>query len=163
MSATDETPPAPRPRAGLLVGAAAGLLGGAVAGGATIGALVSGLVPLGPGAKPEARAAKEPVRFAPLSGNFTSNLAGSGRYIQVSLGVSTRGGEPAIEAIRANEIAIRSAIVETLARQSDSAVADATGRSRLLVELRTAINTALNRAGSNAHVAEVFFMSLVVQ
>jgi flagellar FliL protein len=163
MTAPDTDAPPSRSRRGLLVGVAAGLVGGAVSAGATVGVLMSGLVPLGPSPRPSARPAREPVRFAPLSGNFTSNLAGSGRYIQVSLGVSTRGGEPAIDAIRANEIAIRSAIVETLARQSDAAVTEAAGRTRLLLDLRTAINSALTRAGSDAHVAEVFFMSLVVQ
>jgi flagellar FliL protein len=160
MSTEAEAPPA-RKSVGLIGLLVAGLLGGAVTGGATVAALMFGLVHLGGSAKPGP--AQEPVRFAPLSGNFTSNLADSGRYIQVSLGVSTRSGEPALEAIRANEIAIRSAIVETLARQSDIAVTTAAGRKRLLEELRTAINGALTKAGAQAVVADVYFMALVVQ
>ena len=135
-------------------------------GGVGAGAVVAdraGLLPGGAGGAPHTPPPSPPPAYVALTGNFTANLAESGRFVQIGLGVSTREGPDALEQVRANEIAVRSAVIETLAAQPESAVSSAPGRAALRKALAASVNAALVTAGAKAVVADVHFTSLVVQ
>ena len=102
--------------------ALAAAIGGAGGGAAIVwsGAAVS---------SPAAKAAEPPPKpVAPtlveLPRPFTANLRETGRYIQLSLGLAVTGGEAAADDLKHNDVAIRSAVLETLSSRSDAEIAE---------------------------------------
>lgn len=139
---------------------------GAAAGG--FGAVLgSGALGLGGGGKAEAGHATpdaaEPVEYVEIENAFTSNLVDTGRYLQVRLSVSTRGGEPVVAAITQHKPALVSAVLAVLGECSEADVADRAAKDKLRARLKTVLNQTLKGRGINDAVDEVFFTSLVVQ
>jgi flagellar FliL protein len=139
--------------------------GGAVIALSQLGSL-GGLVS-GGAAKHEAEA---PVPAAPakldyveIDAPFTSNLVDTGRYLQLRIAVSTRGGPTVTAAIEQHKLAIVSAVLAVLGEAGEPDVADRAAKDRLRVNVRTAINDVLRRKAGTAGVDEVYFTSLVVQ
>lgn len=163
----------PRRRRKLLI--AGGLLLVAVAGG--VGAAMTGLLPTGGGTEDPARhqpqlvLAKDAAPGQPryvtsylrLDGPFTTNLAGSPRFVQVELGVSTRYDSRVLDAVKAHELAIRSVVLGVLAASPEEAVTTPQGRARLQLRLRDAINRELVARTGFGGIEGVHFLGLVVQ
>jgi flagellar FliL protein len=98
-----------------------------------------------------------------LEGPFTTNLAGSSRFVQVELGVSTRYDARVFEAVRAHELAVRSAVLGVLASSPEAAVTTPEGRAALQQRLVAAINAELERRAGFGGIEGVHFIGLVVQ
>jgi len=139
---------------------------GAAAGGG--GALV-GIATLRPqllGGKVEAAhvvVAATPVEYVELDNAFTSNLADTGRYLQLRIAVANTGGPAVAAALAQHKLAIVSAVLAVLGEMGEADVADRAAKAKLRVTIRLAINDVLNRKAHVAGIDEVFFTSLVVQ
>ncbi len=107
--------------------------------------------------------APNPVDYVELDNAFTSNLADTGRYLQLRIAVSNTGGPPVAAALTKHKLAIVSAILAVLGEAGEADVADRAAKAKLRTSIRAAINDVLNRKAHVAGVDEVFFTSLVVQ
>ena len=141
---------------------------GAAAGG--FGAVIAtGALGLGSGGKggkhDEAVAAPVagPVEYVELAEPFTSNLADTGRYLQVKLSVAQGGGPALAAAMTQHKPAIVSAVLGVLGEAGEADVATREAKDRLRLRLKTVINETLVKNGAAAGVSDVFFTSLVVQ
>ncbi|WP_310474612.1 flagellar basal body-associated FliL family protein [Sandarakinorhabdus sp.] len=144
---------------------------GAGAGGA--GAAIA-LLKFGPGlaggggGHAPAAAAHDPVPEGPLEyvevdNAFTSNLADSGRYLQIKISLSTFGGTEAVESIEKHKPAIVSTVLAALGEVREPDLESAKAKDELRERLKGVINSALKSKGEPGGVEEVFFTSLVVQ
>jgi flagellar FliL protein len=147
-----------------------GIVAGAGAGGfgAILAAAKLGIGGVGGGgnshaAAPPAPAAHAPVSYIEIDNSFTSNLVDTGRYLQLRISVSTKGGEPVTKAIDLHEPALISTVLAVLGEQTEADVADRAAKDRLRAKLKQAINKMLKENGEARGVDEVFFTSLVVQ
>lgn len=104
-----------------------------------------------------------PLEYVAIEDAFTSNLADSGRYLQLKLSVSTFGGEAATAAIEKHRPAIVSAVLAALGEVRDADVESASAKDALRARLKDVVNAALKTKGEPGFVEEVFFTSLVVQ
>ncbi len=104
-----------------------------------------------------------PLEYVEVENAFTSNLADSGRYLQVKLSVSTFGGPEAAATIGKHKPAIVSAVLAALGEVRDADIENAKAKDGLRVRLKDVINNTLKTKGEPGTVEEVFFTSLVVQ
>ena len=156
-------PPKPKRGGGVLIVLAATL--GAAAGG--FGAVVAaGALGLGGGGS-HAHEAPAPVastvEYIEIDQAFTSNLADTGRYLQVRLSLSHRGGPAIAAAITRHKPALVSAVLGVLGEATEADVATREAKDRLRVRLRQVINDTLKQNGAPGSIDDVFFTSLVVQ
>lgn len=138
---------------------------GATAGGfgAVIGAGALGLGGGGGHAAPAAAPVSAPVEYVELDQAFTSNLADTGRYLQVRLSVSQNGGPALTAAIGQHKPAIVSAVLGVLGEANEADVGTREAKDRLRLRLKATINETLQKNAVPGGVSEVFFTSLVVQ
>ena len=170
MSTTtaDETAKAAKPKGKgggmvriLLIGLA--FVAGAGAGGLGVVMAVSQLG-LGGGRHAEAlKVETGPVQYVDIDNAFTSNLVDTGRYLQLRISVSTKGGEAVAAAIATHKPALVSTVLAVLGELSEADVADRTSKDKLRARLKIAINDVLAARSVPGTVDEVFFTSLVVQ
>ena len=139
-------------------------------GGAVIALSQLGSLGMLGGGAPAKHQAEAPVLAAPakldyveLDNAFTSNLIDTGRYLQLRIAVSTRGGPAVTAAIAQHKLAIISAVLAVLGEAGEPDVADRAAKNRLRASIRTAINEVLRVKAGTGGVDEVFFTSLVVQ
>ena len=142
--------------------------GNPFAGAAAGGGAVTGLMILRPAAtggsnKTIAPVVAGPVDYVELDNAFTSNLADTGRYLQLRIAVSTAGGLPVTAALTQHKLAIVSAVLAVLGEVGEADVADRAAKTKLRASVRAAINDVLQRKAHITGVDEVFFTSLVVQ
>jgi flagellar FliL protein len=139
-----------------VAGAAAGGFGGA------IGARQFGG---GGGGHAEAPAPAEaaPIEYVEIDNAFTSNLADTGRYLQLRVSVSTSGGAPTVAAIARHKPALISAVLSVLGEMGEADVANRAAKDKLRDRLKAAINATLKDKGITAGIDDVFFTSLVIQ
>lgn len=139
----------------------AAAIGGA-GGGAAI--VYSGMMaPHAAGEVTEVKAKVTPPTIVELPRPFTANLRESGRYVQLSLGIAVSGGATAADELRANDVALRSTVIETLSNQTDIELADPAGKKRLRQQLTKALNDTVHKSGAEYKVVDVFFTAFVVQ
>lgn len=143
-------------------------IAGAGAGGAGAGiAVLKFAAPTGDHGTPAAADAPPPpagpLEYVEIENAFTSNLADSGRYLQVKLSVSTFGGAEAVAAIGKHKPAIVAAVLAALGEARDADIETAKAKEELAARLKDVINKALKSKGEPGSVEEVFFTSLVVQ
>ena len=138
---------------------------GAAAGGfgAVIAANALGFGGGGSAKHAEAPAPAAPVEYVELEQAFTSNLADTGRYLQVKLSVSQSGGGAVTAAIAQHKPAIVSAVLGVLGDAGEPDVATREAKDQLRDRLKGIINETLKAKGVAGKVDEVFFTSLVVQ
>lgn len=141
---------------------------GAGGAGAAIALLKFGPGLAGGGGHAPAAAAHDPVPEGPLEyvevdNAFTSNLADSGRYLQIKISLSTFGGTEAVESIEKHKPAIVSTVLAALGEVREPDLESAKAKDELRERLKGVINSALKSKGEPGGVEEVFFTSLVVQ
>ncbi len=105
----------------------------------------------------------EKKSYLPFEKDFTSNLVEQERFVQLSLTLSfgeTKEGEPPI---KEHEAALRSAVLAVLADQSAIDLATATGKNRLRIILRNAVNDAIEGIDGSRPVDEVLFTNFIIQ
>jgi flagellar FliL protein len=101
--------------------------------------------------------------YFPMEGNFTSNLRGGDAFVQIGLGVSTFYDERVVERLTAHQMAIRSAILETLSAQDPNIIATTAGKEELKQALRNTINNVLTIREGFGGIDQVYFTSFVTQ
>lgn len=142
---------------------------GAGAGGAGAGLAIIKFMPGAAGDHGKAEAPDHepppagPLEYVEIDNAFTSNLADSGRYLQVKLSLSTFGGPEAIKTVEKHKPALVSAVLASLGETSEKDVENAAGKDALRARLKDVLNAALKGKGEPGLVEEVFFTSLVVQ
>lgn len=109
----------------------------------------------------------DPTRFTAtyhsIEAPFTSNLAESDAFVQMAIGVSTYYDARVIDAVKAHEPAIRSAVLMQLAAADESLVASPSGRQQLQRDLTRVINQVLRERTGFGGIDNVYFTSFVVQ
>lgn len=139
------------------IGAAAGGFGAVIAAGSL------GLGGGGGQAHAPAAPAASPIEYIELDQPFTSNLADTGRYLQLRLSLSHGGGPAMADAVTKHKPALVSAVLGVLGEAGEADVATREAKDRLRERLKAAINETLKSNGATGGIDEVFFTSLVVQ
>jgi flagellar FliL protein len=101
--------------------------------------------------------------YYPLKDNFTSNLRDSESFIQIGLGVSTYYDERVLKNLQTHEMAMRSAVLMTLADQDGLSLMTPKGKDELKGRLKTAINDVLKTKEGFGGIDDVYFTSFVMQ
>ncbi|MBS0479250.1 MAG: flagellar basal body-associated FliL family protein [Proteobacteria bacterium] len=101
--------------------------------------------------------------YYPLDKEFTSNLQDSVHYVQVGIAVSTPYDDTVIENLKANEIAVRSAVLMALGDATEDEVFTSQGKDKLAKRLAAAINATLKQKEGFGGISNVYFTSFVVQ
>jgi flagellar FliL protein len=94
---------------------------------------------------------------------FTSNMADSDAYAQISIAVSTYYDNRVILAVQAHELAIRSAILMMLAQEQEIDLATPQGKEKLQARLLQIINDTLKAKTGFGGVDNVYFTNFVIQ
>ena len=95
--------------------------------------------------------------------DFTSNLKNSSALVQVSLACSTRRDGRVLLWLKKHELAIRSAVLVTLADTPEEDVYTPDGKARLGKRLTRAINDVLVQTEGFGGVDQVYYKSFLVQ
>jgi flagellar FliL protein len=140
------------------IGAAAGGFGAVIAAG-SLGFGGGG----GGHVKQAAAAAATAVEYIEVDQAFTSNLSDTGRYLQVRLSLSHRGGGAVTAAVARHKPALVSAILGTLGEATEADVGSRDAKDLLRSRLKQVINETLRQNGTAEAIDNVFFTSLVVQ
>lgn len=158
-------PPVLVPLLACVLGAGAGGAGAAIAlmkfAPALLGA--GGAAGHTPAAAPHDPVPEGPLEYVEVDNAFTSNLADSGRYLQIKLSLSTFGGPTAVEAIEKHKPAIVSSVLAALGEVREPDLESAKAKDALRERLKGVVNSTLKSKGEPGGVEEVFFTSLVVQ
>ena len=96
-------------------------------------------------------------------GNFTTNLKGSKKFLQISLGVSTQYDEAVMVNVESHQLALRSEILGVMSEFTMEDLAGREGKGRLAVSLKDAINGILEGVEGFGGVENVHFTSFVLQ
>ena len=96
-------------------------------------------------------------------GNFTSNLKGSKKFLQVSVGVSTQYDEQVMVNVESHQLALRSEILTIMSEFSSEDIAGKDGKYKLAEALRDGINETLMKVEGFGGLENVHFTSFVVQ
>jgi flagellar FliL protein len=94
---------------------------------------------------------------------LTTNLAGSRRFLQMSVGVSTQYDQTVIKNVETHQLALRSDILGVLATFTEEQAATREGREELARAMREAMNARLELLEGFGGVEDVFFPSFVLQ
>ncbi len=119
--------------------------------------------PAAPGGKPVPPVEKFVTTYFEFPGNFTTNLKGSRRFVQVSLGLSTQYDKSVIENVQKHEVAIRAEVLAVLGEQAEAEIAGMDNRKRLQNVIRDAINRVLTERVDFGGIANVYITALVMQ
>lgn len=101
--------------------------------------------------------------YVPLTDQFTSNLRGGGAYVQMGLALLTYYDDKVATNIETHKLAIRSAVLMTLAEQDPVDITTSAGKDRLRVELARRINETLEAREGFGGIDSVYFTNLLVQ
>lgn len=106
---------------------------------------------------------KYKASYYDLAQNFTSNLRDSDGFMQVSLGVSTYYDQRVIDRVKTHEMAIRSAVLMTLADQDAFVISTPQGKKELQNKLKKAINDVLIEKEGFGGIDDVYFTNFIIQ
>ncbi|NNM76930.1 flagellar basal body-associated FliL family protein [Sphingomonas sp. ID1715] len=98
-----------------------------------------------------------------LEKEFTSNLKESSHLVQIGLAVSTPYDEKVTEALKAHELAIRSAVLMAINDTDEEQIFTAEGKKDLQNRLVKAINGVLKEKEGFGGVSNVYFTNFIVQ
>jgi flagellar FliL protein len=94
---------------------------------------------------------------------FTSNMADSDAFAQVSIAVSTYYDQRVVNAVQTHELAIRSAILLMLAQEQEIDLSTPEGKTKLQAKLLKIINQVLKDKTGYSGVDNVYFTNFVIQ
>ena len=101
--------------------------------------------------------------YHPIEAPFTSNLDQSASFVQLSLGVATYYDARVVDAIKAHEMALRSAVLLRLAQEPEARIVTPDGKAALQRDLAAVMNGVLVDRTGFGGIDNVYFTSLVVQ
>lgn len=96
-------------------------------------------------------------------GNFTANLKGSKKFLQLSVGVSTQYDEQVMVNVESHQLALRSEILTIMSEFSSEDIAGKDGKYNLAEALKEGINEVLVKVEGFGGIENVHFTSFVVQ
>ena len=96
-------------------------------------------------------------------GTFTTNLMNSRKFLQVGLGVSTQYDDKVMVNVEAQQLGLRSEILNTISEFSEADIQGKVGREKLAKALTESINQKLIELEDFGGVQEVHFTSFVLQ
>jgi flagellar FliL protein len=94
---------------------------------------------------------------------FTSNMADSDAFAQISIAVSTYYDQRVIAALQTHELAVRSAILLMLAQEQEIKLSTPQGKEQLQARLVKIINGVLKEKTGYSGVDNVYFTNFVIQ
>ncbi|MGE4431720.1 MAG: flagellar basal body-associated protein FliL [Sphingobium sp.] len=94
---------------------------------------------------------------------YTSNLADTDAFVQVSLAISTFYDARVTDGIKAHETAIRSAILMLLSQEQEAIISTPEGKQALQKKLNDLINKILREKTGYSGVDNVYFTNFVIQ
>lgn len=94
---------------------------------------------------------------------LTTNLAGSRRFLQLSVGVSTQYDETVIKNVETHQLALRSDVLGVLSSFTEEMASSKEGRDKLALDMRDAMNKRLEQLEGFGGVENVYFPSFVLQ
>jgi flagellar FliL protein len=110
---------------------------------------------------------KDPTRYQltyyQIPAPFTSNMADSDAFAQISIAVSTYYDARVIKAIQDHELAIRSAILMMMAQEQEIDLNTPQGKEKLQARLVKIINDTLKANTGYSGVDNVYFTNFVIQ
>lgn len=117
----------------------------------------------GPGGKAVPSTEQFATTYFEFPGNFTTNLRGSKRFVQLSLGLSTQYDKQVIENAQKHEVAIRGEVLALLADQSEADMVGIANRRKLQEMFKDTINKVLTERAGFGGIESVFITALVMQ
>ncbi len=119
--------------------------------------------PAEPAGKPVPSKEKFVTSYFEFPGNFTTNLKGSRRFVQISIGLATQYDKKVIENVQKHEVAIRAEVLAILGEQSEGDVVGIENRKRIQNLLKDAINKVLTERTEFGGIEDVYITGLVMQ
>ena len=124
-----------------------------------------GNCPVGPKKIPKITPEQEifATTYYEFPGNFTTNLKGSKKFLQVSIGVSTQYDEQVMANVDSHQLALRSEILGIISEFAADDVSNREGKKLLADKLKDGINEILEGVEGFGGVENVHFTSFVLQ
>jgi flagellar protein FliL len=96
-------------------------------------------------------------------GDFTTNLKGSRKFLQVSVGVSTQYDEKVMQTVDQHQLSLRSEILSTISDFTEEDIAGSDGKKKLSVKLREVLNKKLDQLKEFPGIEDVYFTAFILQ
>ena len=124
-----------------------------------------GNCPVGPKKIPKITPEEEifATTYYEFPGNFTTNLKGSKKFLQISLGVSTQYDDQVMANVDSHQLALRSEILTIMSTFSPEDISGREGKQKLADSLKEGINSTLVKVEGFGGVENVHFTSFVLQ
>ncbi len=96
-------------------------------------------------------------------GDFTTNLKGSRKFLQVSVGVSTQYDEKVMEVVDSHQLALRSEILSTISDFTEEDISGSDGKKKLSQRLIVVLNKKLESLDEFPGIEDVYFTAFILQ
>ena len=96
-------------------------------------------------------------------GDFTTNLKGSRKFLQVSVGVSTQYDEKVMEVVDSHQLALRSEILSTISDFTEEDISGSNGKKKLSERLMVVLNKKLETLDEFPGIEDVYFTAFILQ
>ena len=96
-------------------------------------------------------------------GDFTTNLKGSRKFLQVSVGVSTQYDEKVMEVVDSHQLALRSEILSTISDFTEEDISGSEGKKKLSERLIEVLNKKLESLDEFPGIEDVYFTAFILQ
>ena len=96
-------------------------------------------------------------------GDFTTNLKGSRKFLQLSVGVSTQYDEKVMEVVDSHQLALRSEILSTVSDFSEEDISGSDGKKKLSDRLLVVLNAKLESLKEFPGIEDVYFTAFILQ
>ena len=96
-------------------------------------------------------------------GDFTTNLKGSRKFLQVSVGVSTQYDEKVMEIVDSHQLALRSEILSTISDFTEEDISGSEGKKNLSERLIVVLNKKLESLDEFPGIEDVYFTAFILQ
>jgi flagellar FliL protein len=96
-------------------------------------------------------------------GDFTTNLKGSRKFLQVSVGVSTQYDEKVMEIVDSHQLALRSEILATISDFTEEGISGSDGKKKLSEKLLVVLNAKLDTLNEFPGIEDVYFTAFILQ
>ena len=124
-----------------------------------------GNCPTGPKKMPKITPEQEifTTTYYEFPGNFTANLKGSKKFLQISVGVSTQYDEQVMANVESHQLALRSEILTTMSEFTSEDITGREGKDNLADAIKNSINDMLVKVEGFGGIENVHFTSFVIQ
>ena len=96
-------------------------------------------------------------------GDFTTNLKGSRKFLQVSVGVSTQYDEQVMATVDQHQLAMRSEILSTISDFTEEDISGSDGKQKLSKKLLKVLNAKLETLKEFPGIEDVYFTAFILQ